>query len=72
MTRQTFKIEGMHCVGCAMTLDGVLEDLPGVVSASTGYARQEVVIEWDERRVTVAQLLEAIRAAGYTAAAPAR
>lgn len=65
MVKQRFRIEGMHCVGCALTIDGALEDLPGVKSASTNYARQTADVEYDERRVDAARILAAIEAAGY-------
>ena len=69
MIRQRFRIQGMHCTGCAMTIDGVLEELSGVTSAFTHYARQTAEVVYDEQRVTEAQILGAIQAAGYRVAA---
>ncbi len=65
MIKKRFQIKGMHCVGCAMTVDGALEDLAGVKSATTNYARQVADVEYDERKVGEAQILAAIRGAGY-------
>ena len=45
------KIEGMHCVSCAMNVDGELEDLEGVASASTSYAKSEVKVVYDSEKV---------------------
>jgi Cu+-exporting ATPase len=67
MTKKRFQIQGMHCVGCAMTVDGALEDLPGVKSASTNYARQIADVEYDEKQITEAQMIAAIEQAGYKA-----
>ena len=67
MKNQRLHIQGMHCVGCAMTVDGALEDLPGVKSASTNYARQTADVEYDEKKVTVTQLIAAVEQAGYKA-----
>ncbi len=67
MTKQRFQIQSMHCVGCAMTVDGALEDLPGVKSATTNYARQTAEVEYDEQKVTEAQIINAVREVGYTA-----
>ena len=69
MIRQRFRIQGMHCTGCAMTIDGALEELPGVDSAFTHYARQTAEVMYDEQRVTAAPILGAIQAIGYRAAA---
>ena len=66
MIKQQFKIQGMHCVGCAMTIDGAVEDLPGVKSASTNYKRQVAVVEYDEAKVTEVEILQAIHDAGYS------
>lgn len=67
MIKKRFQINGMHCVGCAMTVDGAVEDLPGVKAATTNYARQVADVEFDEQRVTESQILDAILAAGYSA-----
>lgn len=67
MTKKRFQIQGMHCVGCAMTVDGALEDVPGVQSATTNYARQVVDVEYDEHKVSDEQIVEAVQAAGYQA-----
>ena len=50
-----------------MTIDGAVEDLPGVKSAATNYARQFADVEYDERNVSESQIIEAIQAAGYAA-----
>ena len=68
MTKKRFQVQGMHCVGCAMTVDSALEDLPGVKSASANYARQIVDVEYDEARLTEAQIVAAVEQAGYKAA----
>jgi copper chaperone CopZ len=68
MTKKRFQVQGMHCVGCAMTIDGALEELPGVRSASANYARQIVDVEYDETRLTEAQIIAAVEQAGYKAA----
>jgi len=70
MTKERLQVQGMHCVGCAMTIDGALEDLTGVKSATTNYARQFVDIEFDERRITLNEMITAIQKAGYSATLP--
>ena len=68
MIKKKFQIKGMHCVSCAMTVDGAVEDLAGVKSASTNYARQFSEVEYDEKKVTDVQIIAVIEAAGYKAA----
>ncbi len=67
MMKQRFQIRGMHCVACAMTVDGVIEDLTGVQSASTNYARQWVDVIYDETKVTEQKIIETVNDAGYDA-----
>lgn len=67
MIRKQFHVKGMHCVQCAMTIDGALEDLPGVKTASTSYAKQLVDVVYDGNQVTEQELIEAVCEAGYTA-----
>jgi copper chaperone CopZ len=64
--KKRFSIQGMHCVSCAMIVDNALEDLPGVRSAQTSYARQVVDVEYNEQQVTEGQIIAAIQAEGYT------
>lgn len=46
-TTITLKLSGLHCPSCSLNIDGELEDLPGVLTSSTSYARQESVITYD-------------------------
>lgn len=57
----------MHCASCAMAVEGALEDLAGVQSAVVHFVNQTADVEFDERAVTVPQLLAAVHDAGYTA-----
>jgi copper chaperone CopZ len=66
MATKQFQIKDMHCAGCAMTIEGALEDLPGVKEARANYARQTADVDYDEGKVTVEQLVEAIQEAGYS------
>lgn len=66
MTKK-FKIIGMHCSSCAMTIDMDLEDLDGVKSAKTSYAKAETEVEFDPVKVTDDLVLETIKKSGYNA-----
>ncbi len=68
MDKKKFKITGMHCSSCSLTIDMDLEDLPGVKSSSTSYAKAETEVEFDSDKVTDNLILETIKKSGYTAA----
>jgi copper chaperone CopZ len=69
MIKKKFKIIGMHCTSCALIIDGDLEDLDGVISSATSYARQETIIEFDELKVDHEKIIEIIKRNGYSAVA---
>jgi copper chaperone CopZ len=67
MIKQHFEISGMHCVGCTMAVEGAIEDLPGVQSASANYARQVAEVVYDEAKLAAEDIITAVETAGYTA-----
>lgn len=68
MTKKKLKITGMHCTSCAMNIDGDLEDnVKGVKSASTSYAKQETEVEFNEEEVQVDEIIAQIKETGYVA-----
>jgi len=68
MKKIKLKIEGMHCTSCAMSIDGDLEDyVKGVESSSTNYAKQECIVEYDEEKAKVEQIVNQVKKTGYVA-----
>lgn len=65
LTTLTLQIIGMHCTSCALDIDFELEDLDGVQSASTNYAKAKTVVTFDPKKVTVDKLSDAIRGLNY-------
>ncbi len=65
MIKNKFKIEGMHCASCAMSIDMELEDLEGVKSSNTSYAKGEVEVEYDNQKISEKQITEIIKKLGY-------
>lgn len=67
MVKKKFKITGMHCSSCAITIDMDLEDLNGVASAKTSYARAETEVEFDSDKLDHQKIVEVIKKSGYKA-----
>lgn len=57
----------MHCSSCAMTIDMDLEELEGVESSHTSYAKQETEVEFDPEKLTDDLIVETIKKSGYDA-----
>lgn len=51
----------MHCVSCAMNIDGELEDTEGVKEASTNYAKQLTEVTYDPDKISVNEMIAAIK-----------
>jgi len=60
-----FAIGDMHCSSCALNIDGALEEIEGVISASTNYAKAYTKIEYDPEKVTLEQLQKVINDMGH-------
>lgn len=67
IVKKKLKIVGMHCTSCAMSIDMDLEDVDGIKSASTSYAKQECEVEFDEEKVATKEIIEQINKTGYEA-----
>jgi Hg(II)-responsive transcriptional regulator len=62
----TFKIDGMHCDGCARTIEALVSTEPGVRKATVSFKAREVRILFDPQALGEHQLAAAIRKAGYS------
>ena len=67
MVSRKLKIEGMHCTACSINIDFDLEDIEGVASAKTSYAKQETEVEFDVDKLSIQQIIEQIKKSGYAA-----
>ena len=67
MIKKIFRVTDMHCTNCAMKIEEMEDDLPGVRQVSASYQKMQVTVEYDESRVSEAQILDAIKGKGYTA-----
>lgn len=59
------KISGMHCTSCAMNIDGELEDIGKVKSASTSYAKQETEVVFDDEIISEEEIKAIVQRVGY-------
>ena len=67
MIKKTFKIPDMTCSNCAMKLESLEDTLDGVNEINASYHRLEMVIEYDESKLTEEQIIEAVKKKGYQA-----
>ncbi|MGQ0562722.1 MAG: metal-binding (seleno)protein [Gemmatimonadota bacterium] len=61
------KIEGMTCGGCAVAARKIIARLAGVTKAEVSYETKQAVVTYDPARVTIEQIIAAVRKLGYRA-----
>lgn len=69
MIKKTFKIPDMTCSNCAMKLESIEDSLEGVKEINASYRKLEMIIEYDETKLTDEQIIAAVKKKGYTALA---
>ena len=65
MKTVSFRIEGMHCEGCAKTIEALLGAEPGVQRAVVSLQRREAQVLFDPDAADDARMIAAIERAGY-------
>lgn len=63
--RTLVAVEGIHCGACVWLIERHLLSIPGVRTAAVNYATRRVLLEWDDARVHLGELLEALARIGY-------
>jgi copper chaperone CopZ len=67
MIKKTFKIPDMTCSACAMKLEALEDTLDGVKEINASYHKLEMVIEYDETKLSDEQIIAAVKKKGYQA-----
>jgi Cu+-exporting ATPase len=65
MTNKSLKIEGMTCAACAKAVERSAKKLDGVEEATVNLATEKLNINYDESKVSVKDIQDAIAKAGY-------
>jgi copper chaperone len=65
--KSIIRVEGMKCSKCTGSVEKALKATPGVEKVEMNLERKEAVVEYDDAKVTEAQLREVINATGFKA-----
>ncbi|MEL7833737.1 heavy metal translocating P-type ATPase [Fodinibius sp. Rm-B-1B1-1] len=63
--KKSLQIEGMHCAGCANSVEKALSGVEGVKKASVNLATEKALVEFDNGGVAEQDLKAAVEGAGY-------
>ncbi len=62
----TLRIPALHCGGCAKTVTGSLETLPGVEVTETDPGSKLVQLRFDHSMISLAEIREALDQVGFS------
>ena len=63
----TLDLQGMSCASCAANIEKVLIKKEGVISASVNFPLAKAVVEFDSTRISVREIIAAVKGIGYEA-----
>ena len=72
MKTEIYRIAGMHCEGCAQTIEALLGQMPGVKRVAVSFGAREAQVELDPGVANDAGIVSTIERAGFRAQALAR
>ncbi len=58
-------ISGMTCASCVARIEKALKGVPGVIDASVNFATNDALVVYQKGKVTVGDLIKAVKGAGY-------
>lgn len=65
MQTKTLDVQGMTCGHCKMSVEGALTGLEGVSAAEVDLNTGKVEVTYDEAKVSLASMKEAVEDQGY-------
>jgi Cu+-exporting ATPase len=65
--KETFKIEGMHCVSCAVNIEKILKKEKGVFEASVNFASEKASLSYNPELISLDKIKKIISDLGYEA-----
>lgn len=65
LLKQIFPVDGMTCASCAVSVESMLRNSPGVAKADVNFAASSVTVEYDSKQTTPDQLKKTVQSIGY-------
>ena len=65
MNNHVLSIRGMTCAACALRIEKTVRKLPGIEQASVNLASEKLFVEYDENRLSLDGIKEAVAKIGY-------
>lgn len=65
MSQEILNVEGMSCGHCISAVESALNNIDGVTSADVNLENGQVSVQYDDSKVAVSQMKDAIEDQGY-------
>jgi len=65
-SKTQFKVSGMTCANCALSIEKALKKAPGVSNASVNFATEAVTVAYDPKIININSIHDRVKDAGYT------
>lgn len=63
--KESYKVSGMTCAACAVSVESYLKPLDGVKNVSVNYPNQSVILEFDESQIAIETIQSKVKEIGY-------
>lgn len=63
--KRTYKLSGMSCASCALSVESYLSTSKGISSAKVNFANEKLVIEYDELIIDENKIFSLVKQLGY-------
>jgi len=60
-------VEGIHCAACVWLIEHAMAEYPGVLVAEVNLTSRRLRLKWDNRQISLSQVLHALAQIGYAA-----
>lgn len=64
--KEQYKIAGMTCAACAISVESYLKPQKGIIDATVNYPNQSVTLEYDKNLISLVTISQKIKELGYT------
>ena len=63
--KKVYPVLEMSCAVCALNVESIVSQQPGVISAAVNFATNTLSVEFDSDRITPEQIRAAVQSIGY-------
>jgi len=63
--KESYPVLGIECASCVKKIESILNKTEGVTNASINFASEKLLIEYDDEKISLANLANILKKIGY-------